>query len=725
MKFSQIFSKRRIYKGSRHFYDFGPFRLDAARRLLFRQDEVIPLTPKVLHTLLVLVENRGRVISKDELMKAVWPDTFVEEGNLTQNISMLRKVLGENPGEHAYIETVPKQGYRFVGIASATEAVPRLTWRRGLLWAGVLSAVLAFAAGTRWYLGQRPNVAKSLTVTPLTSYPGLELHPSLAPDGNQVAFAWDGERQDNLDIYVKVVGSDRSLRLTFDAAQDFRPAWSPDGRWIAFLRGTAGRKASIMRIPAMGGPERGVADVDPGYLASYNNAPLLEWTPDGKWILTADRIPSEEASSLFLISVESGQKKRLTFPPPRSLGDVTAAISPDGRMLAFSRNHAGTLGKFCTLEMSSDFSGTGEPNCFAISDSALANLGSVRWTPDRQVMFSPLFRGSARASLWTMPIPRRQGDAGVPQRFPIPSDNARDPVISRDGQRLVYSDFLVDADIWRIDLRNTSARPVKLITSTRFDHGARYSPDGRKIVFVSRRSGHPELFVADSDGSNPTRLTTMEAPLIGMPHWSPDGRRIVFDSTLEKQFELYVINADGSGLRRLTHHPEGDAVGSWSHDGRWIYFVSRRSGEHQIWKLPVDGGEPIQITKDGGEGASYESPDGKFVYYTKSIGLSTGASTLWRTPVSGGEEVKILDSLFRLQWTVTASGIYFAGPTDNGSSHASSIRFLSFRTGKVTTIAPREWGGQPALSVSPDGRFLLYSFAQVVGSDLTLVETFR
>ena len=217
----------------------------------------------------------------------------------------------------------------------------------------------------------------------------------------------------------------------------------------------------------------------------------------------------------------------------------------------------------------------------------------------------------------------------------------------------------------------------------------------------------------------------MEAPLIGAPRWSPNGQRIVFDSTLEKQFELYMINADGSGLRRLPHDPAADAGGSWSHDGHWIYFVSTRSGEHQIWKIPVDGGEPVQITKHGGEVVTFESQDGKFVYYTKSIGASTGASTLWRIPVAGGEEVKILDSLFRLQWTVAALGIYFAAPTDDGSSHSSSIRFLSFRTGEVTTIAPREWAGQPGLSVSPDGRFLLYSFAQITGSDLMLVENFR
>jgi Tol biopolymer transport system component/DNA-binding winged helix-turn-helix (wHTH) protein len=722
-----------MYKSSKHFYKFGPFRLDPVRRLLFREDQVIPLPPKVLHTLSVLVENSGRVVSKDELIKAIWPDTFVEEGNLTQNISVLRKVLGENPGQHIYIETVPKQGYRFIaaGLAETqTQSTPWLTWRRGLILAAVLSALLVIAAGGRWYSGRSPKAtnplaANSLKVTPLTSYPGLELHPSFAPDGNQVAFAWNGERQDNFDIYIKVVGTDRSLRLTFDAAQDFRPAWSPDGTWIAFLREAAGRKASIIRIPPTGGPERNVAEVDPGYLAGYDKAPLLEWTPDGKWLLTADRVAPGEGSSLFLISVESGQKKRLTSPPPSSLGDVTGAISPDGRTLAFSRNRSGTLGKLCTLEMSGDFTPAGEPNCFAVSDGRLANAGSVRWSPDRrEIMFSPLFRGSGRTSLWTIPLPQREGAVATPQRSPLPSNTARDPAFSRDGQRLVYSDFLADADIWRLDLRNTGAGPVKLITSTKWDHGAQYSPNGKKIAFVSDRSGYPDLWVADSDGSNQTRLTTGEFPLVGMPHWSPDEQRIIFDSTKEKQYELYVINADGSGLRRLTHDPADDAVGRWSHDGRWIYFVSTRSGKHQIWKMPVDGGDPIQITKHGGEPSLFESADGKFVYYTKSIGASTGAVTLWRTPVTSGEEVKVLDSLFSLQWTVAASGIYFAAPTDHGSSHASSIRFLSFRTGKITTVAPREWGGQPGVSVSPDGRFLLYSFAQLIGSDLMLVEGF-
>src|ERR1043166_8479282 len=114
------FPSKRFLKGNlmgeqaKHFYEFGRFRVSAAQRLLFRDEEVVPLTPKVFDILLTLIESSGQVISKDSLMKKVWPDTFVEEGNLTQNISLLRKALGEGQNGNQYIETVARRGYRFV-----------------------------------------------------------------------------------------------------------------------------------------------------------------------------------------------------------------------------------------------------------------------------------------------------------------------------------------------------------------------------------------------------------------------------------------------------------------------------------------------------------------------------------------------------------------------------------------------------------------------------------
>src|SRR5437867_740948 len=102
-------------------FQFGPFRIDTEERLLFRGEEMVPLTPKAIETLLALVSNPGRVLEKDELMKLIWQDSFVEEGGLARNISLVRKALGETADEVRYIETIPKRGYRFVAAIEAND----------------------------------------------------------------------------------------------------------------------------------------------------------------------------------------------------------------------------------------------------------------------------------------------------------------------------------------------------------------------------------------------------------------------------------------------------------------------------------------------------------------------------------------------------------------------------------------------------------------------------
>jgi DNA-binding winged helix-turn-helix (wHTH) protein/TolB-like protein len=160
-------------------YEFGPFRLDAAERLLLRDHEVIPLQPKVLDLLLVLVERRGHLLEKDELMSAVWPDTLVEEANLANNISILRKSLGENGQQ--FIETVPKRGYRFVAPVqekavepAGIEDPPSQTMAVGVeQQAEPLSWPSAWDLG-RW-IRSRPGLIATLIILPLIGIAGLTI----------------------------------------------------------------------------------------------------------------------------------------------------------------------------------------------------------------------------------------------------------------------------------------------------------------------------------------------------------------------------------------------------------------------------------------------------------------------------------------------------------------------------------------------------------------------
>jgi TolB-like protein/DNA-binding winged helix-turn-helix (wHTH) protein/Tfp pilus assembly protein PilF len=158
-------------------YQFGPFRLDSSRKLLLRDAEPVPLSPKVLETLLVLIEHRDRVVTKDELLELVWGRTVVEEGGLARNVSVLRKALGETPDQHTYIVTVPGKGYRFVGEVSTPENVPR-TRRTAMRWLALGVLGMLAAAGALWFFSPKPDVQvarptiASLAVLPLVNLSG-------------------------------------------------------------------------------------------------------------------------------------------------------------------------------------------------------------------------------------------------------------------------------------------------------------------------------------------------------------------------------------------------------------------------------------------------------------------------------------------------------------------------------------------------------------------------
>ena len=249
---------------------------------------------------------------------------------------------------------------------------------------------------------------------------------------------------------------------------------------------------------------------------------------------------------------------------------------------------------------------------------------------------------------------------------------------------------------------------------------AQFSPNGLRIAFTSHRSGSAEIWVCESDGSNPVQLTSFGGPLSRTPRWSPDGEEIAFDSRAAGNSDIHVVSSRGGKPRRLTSDSAEDHGPSWSRDGKWIYYASSRSGEDQVWKIPVAGGEPVQVTRQGGS-ANIESPDGEFLYYTKA---QRGSTSLWRLSLARGEETRLVESLSRWStFAVTESGVCFFPPSKPDA--AAPLQFLEFASGAVRTIASIEKPPALGLNVSPDGRVLLYDQFENTDSDLMLVENFR
>ena len=212
-------------------------------------------------------------------------------------------------------------------------------------------------------------------------------------------------------------------------------------------------------------------------------------------------------------------------------------------------------------------------------------------------------------------------------------------------------------NIWRVPAaRNGRAHdevPIQVAASTSIDTSPQFSPDGSRIAFVSLRSGHAEIWLARSDGAEAVQVTTFGGPLLGSPRWSPQGDAIAFDSTKPGTFNVYVMRLADGRVHAVTNDRWANVRPSWSGDGRWIYFGSTRSGVNQVWKVASAGGDPVQVTKNGGFEA-FESPDGRHVYYA----LANGVAGIWQVPVTGGEERQLLPIGTLSTFAVSARGIF-------------------------------------------------------------------
>jgi tricorn protease-like protein len=292
------------------------------------------------------------------------------------------------------------------------------------------------------------------------------------------------------------------------------------------------------------------------------------------------------------------------------------------------------------------------------------------------------------------------------------------------GRHLVYSRQIEDTNIWRAELPKNGDPPVEaelFISSTWVDQTPKYSPDGKKIAFISSRSGSREVWASNADSSKPVRLTFFNGPMTGHPSWSPDGQSIIFHARVEGTLDLFVVPAAGGPPKRLTTNTWEDHYPNYSRDGQWIFFSSRRSGEMQVWRMRADGSAPVQITTMGGIHNPAEAPDGRAVFYH----LFQDPGEIWRIPVQGGEPVRIAGPThpFPVGYTVTTEGLYYGAPPHNGEQRY--IRFVNFYTGQNYPIVAAKRPFHSGMSVSPDSRYIIFDQYDETGSDLMLVQNFR
>ena len=332
-------------------YRFGPFQLDPRSHELRREGARVKFPEQCFVVLLTLVERRGELVTREELRKAVWPsDTFVDfDLGLNKIVKQLRQILGDSADAPAFIETIPKLGYRFIaklnsngdGHAPIVKAVgdhskPRPAMKR--IGVGILLATLLVGTILFFHLHSQAPAATSALV-PLTGMQGAQDFPAFSPDGAQVAFVVQ-DTQGRSAIYTTLIGGEKPLELTDLSSpsgnwEDCCPTWSPDGKSIAFDRRTELEHA-IFLVPALGGNAKKIYIFNDPESWVVGETRDTSWSPDGKTLAISAARPASTSRAILLISMADFSQHFVTFPGP-SDSDWSPSFSPDGRWLSFRR----------------------------------------------------------------------------------------------------------------------------------------------------------------------------------------------------------------------------------------------------------------------------------------------------------------------------------------------------------------------------------------------------
>ncbi|MGH9161936.1 MAG: winged helix-turn-helix domain-containing protein [Vicinamibacteraceae bacterium] len=601
------------------FYRFGPHTVDPLKGLLWRDDALIPLTPRSFEVLVALIENRGRLIEKDELLKWVWPNTVVEENNLARHICTLRKALQERPDQHEYIVTVPGHGYRFVAqVVEAGEPVdghpeavahaptarevkhapstapaevaahPRHSTAASVrLWPGrAMLAVAIAAAGVISTLvaldGPRSGTpAPPRPLRQLTYEPGLQHEPSWSPDGQQVAYTSD--RAGSSDVWVQALDTPSPFRVTSSPAHDWQPDWSPDGKWLAFRSERAG--GGIYVISPRSGAERRIADF--GYRP--------RWSPDGSRILFS-------SSGLYLSVPPRMYVVGLDGRPPRPVRNdlmtefrsVAVGWHPDSeRVSIWGRRETGW--SFLTAPVAG-----GPATVSAISpavarqlDEADVTLSRFVWSPSGRYLY---FEGESEhvRNLWRLTVdPRTLAWIGGPERLTTGVGDDTGIALSPDGTKLAFSGQSANTRLWAFPFDPATSRlahPGTPVTSGAMDVLNFDAPaDGRRLVYRTIRAGQYELWEQLLDDGRERLVIGGHGWTRAGPTWSNDGSYLAYfrgptspeGSRAEQAVAVLPID---SGVEHLLTTPGQLTLipTDWSHDGTLIlgscrYPKARRS----------------------------------------------------------------------------------------------------------------------------------------------------
>jgi Tol biopolymer transport system component/DNA-binding winged helix-turn-helix (wHTH) protein len=694
-------------------YAFGSFVVDSFKRRLWRDGQLVPITAKTFDVLVMLIEHRDGVVTKDELLNRVWPNTVVQENNLARQISSLRRALGQRPDQHDYIVTIPGHGYRFVANVQGLAGVPlelqspseaqsqrpsergteslvpnRLVreldaddsghqtssdrpggpWiSRASLIAASCALLLATGAVAALLLRSEPGRVETRRALQRVTYDeaGLPRDAAWAPDGRWLVYASD--RAGNADLWKQRPGDPNPVRLTTSPFNESEPVWSPDGQSIAFRSERDG--GGLYVTGANGGIER--------LVSRFGHEP--RWSPDSTHILFRRSVVLPDLPTFYVVGLDGMPARPVR---PDVLGQfraLQASWHPDGRRLSiWGTTLEGEL-KFLDVPMESGRATMPEIAPELRQDLASLSPGRFVWAPSRRFIYFEAGAGDSR-NVWRVTVdPETERWIGGPDRLTTGAGEDTNVALSPDGARLVFTTTSNRTRLWAFPFDSARGRitgqpdPITDGSASEVDFDAR--ADGSKVAYRAERAGRHELWERSiAEGQERLLLSSVHWKLV-KPRWSPDGGQLAFSRYAERDHTLAVgvILADGSGERVLTEPGDVEMQAfDWSRDGEAILGACRfrQSERYSTCLVPVaraHNGDPsvVRVIASDPQRNLFNqrfSPDQRWITFLAHDLSYASTSTVYVAPTTGGPWRAITDGTWfddKPRWGPDGRIVYF------------------------------------------------------------------
>ena len=676
--------------GTSQVIHFATFEVDLQAQELRKAGLRLKLSGQPFQVLAILLEQPGTVVTREELQKRLWPDTFVDvDHNLNTAINKIREVLGDSSESPRFVETLPRRGYRFIGPItvngvdaataqavgnSATGVREPATRARALRAFALLGVFMLLASGGLWMFKKReaPAVPLQRTLTRLTFDDGLQIGATWSPDGGLVAYS--SNRGGKFDIWVQQVNGGNPIQVTKGAGQNWQPDWAPNGKYIAY-RSEAG-DGGLFIVPALGGAglERKVS--------SFGYYP--RWSPDSTQILFQSMdLGGMDANRFFIVGL-GGTTPREIFKELGSFG-VSAAWHPDGKRISAWVQDDSSVPLFLTVPVEGGTPVRTQMRPEAGLDTAAAPAWAewrqdfkFCWHPSgRAIYFERTFEGAR--NLWRMTIDPATLQATGLERLTTGPGPDNQLSLSNDGKRLAFTGASEQIRAWLFPFDAQNARvsgPGQPITSAGIEPLApNLSPDGNKLVFSTLHTNQGERWIKNLSDSEQILLPADSTYARSYPAWSRDSARLAYSrQDLARRRTQFV---EWSAANRTEHPVTGvstdwfSLVCDWSSDGKTL-LVQRVRGDNalsELWEVslaerPEESTErPIAFSSTEEIYQCRLSPDDHWIVFEAVKNSTDGReSALYVVPRRGGTWIRLTDGKYwddKPRWSPDGRTIYF------------------------------------------------------------------